>query len=413
MNKPSAYGVYLLLNGLSALARSMIFTVAAVYYVTVVGLNPFQLVFVGTTLMVVILFSEVPTGIIADVYSRRLSIIIGVFLIGVGFLLEGSIPRFEAVLASQLIWGVGFTFTSGASEAWIADELGEHNLGPVYIRGAQASQLGALIGIGVSVALASIRLNLPIMGAGLLLIALAGLLVVVMPERGFRPTRHEPRNPLYLARETFRGGLQLVRRRPVLLTIFSIAFFFGMASETFDRLWEVHFLANFQFPDLGRLEPVVWFGIINAGALLLTLGVAEVVRRRIDTNSHLGAVRALFVINTLLMVSVFTFGLAANFGMALAAYWSAYLLRRTDGPIFTAWINQSLDPNVRATVLSMHGQIDAIGQIAGGPLFGLIATAASTRTAMVAASLVLVPALVLYLRAMLRGPLEPELAYEG
>ncbi len=87
MNKRNAYGVYLLLNGVTALARSMIFTVAAVYYVTVVGLNPFQLVLVGTTLMLVILVSEVPTGIIADVYSRRLSIITGIFLIGIGFLL--------------------------------------------------------------------------------------------------------------------------------------------------------------------------------------------------------------------------------------------------------------------------------------------------------------------------------------
>ena len=158
-NKSNAYGVYLLLNAVGALARSMIFTVAAVYYVTVVGLNPFQLVLVGTTLMVVILLSEIPTGIVADVYSRRLSIIIGVFLIGLGFTIEGLIPRFAAVLASQLIWGVGYTFTSGANEAWIADELGEQQLSPVYVRGAQASQLGGLLGIGVSVALATIQLN--------------------------------------------------------------------------------------------------------------------------------------------------------------------------------------------------------------------------------------------------------------
>jgi DHA3 family tetracycline resistance protein-like MFS transporter len=109
------------------------------------------------------------------------------------------------------------------------------------------------------------------------------------------------------------------------------------------------------------------------------------------------------VINALLMLSVIGFGLAGNFAIALTAYWSANLLRRTDAPIFTAWLNQSLEPSVRATVLSMHGQVDAIGQIAGGPLFGLIATVASTRTAMVAAGLVLAPALLLYLRTMRRG----------
>ncbi len=409
----SVYDVYLLLNAVTALARSMIFTVAAAYYVTVVGLNPFQLVLVGTVLMVVILLSEIPTGVVADVYSRRLSIIVGIFLIGLGFAIEGAIPHFAAVLASQLIWGVGHTFTSGASEAWIADELGEQRLGQVYVRGAQASQLGALIAIGVSVGLATIRLNVPIVGAGLLLIALGVVLLLIMPERGFTPTPRENRSNWHMAHQTFQDALGLVRRRPVLLTILGIAFFFGMASETFDRLWEVHFLHNFQFPDLGRLEPVVWFGIINAGALLLTIAVAVIVRRRLDTNTHIGAVRALLVINALLMASVIAFGLAGNFAIALTAYWAAYLLRRTDGPIFTAWINQSLEPQVRATVLSIHGQVDAIGQIAGGPLFGLIATLTSTRTAMVAAGCVLAPALLLYLRTMFRRPSEPELALES
>ncbi len=96
------------------------------------------------------------------------------------------------------------------------------------------------------------------------------------------------------------------------------------------------------------------------------MGVAEVVRRRVNTDSHIAAVRALCIINTLLMGSVVAFGLASSFGVALAAYWSTYVLRRTDTPILTAWINQSLDRRVRATVLSMHGQVDAIGQIAGG-----------------------------------------------
>ncbi len=391
----------------------MIFTVAAVYYVTVVGLNPLQLVLVGTTLMVVILLSEVPTGVVADVYSRRLSVITGVLLIGLGFIIEGSIPHFAAVLVSQLVWGVGYTFTSGASEAWIADELGEQKLGPVYVRGAQAGQLGALLGIGLSVALAMIQINVPMIAAGLLLIGLGLLLVLVMPEHGFKPTPRENRSTWHMAGETLRSGLRLVRQRTVFMTIFGIAFFFGMASETFDRLWEVHFLSHFVFPLAGRLEPVVWFGIINAGALILSMVVAEVVRRRLDTDSHLGAVRALFVINALLMLSVIAFGLAGNFAIALTAYWSANLLRRTDAPIFTAWLNQSLEPNVRATVLSMHGQVDAIGQIAGGPLFGLIATIASTRTAMVAAGLVLAPALLLYLRTMRRGIVDAPLVVEA
>ena len=123
MRRFQAYTIFCIYSCAMSLLRAMHFTAAAIYYVTVVGLSPFQLVLVGTTLMVVILLAETPTGVLADTYSRRLSVIVGVALIGLGFLLEGLIANFAAVLAAQLIWGVGLTFTSGALEAWIADEL--------------------------------------------------------------------------------------------------------------------------------------------------------------------------------------------------------------------------------------------------------------------------------------------------
>ncbi|MBI4675532.1 MAG: hypothetical protein HY741_28140 [Chloroflexi bacterium] len=80
------------------------------YQVQTVGLNPFQLVLVGTVLEFTAFVAEVPTGILADVYSRRLSILIGFVLVGLGFIVEGSIPQFWSVLLAQVIWGVGATF---------------------------------------------------------------------------------------------------------------------------------------------------------------------------------------------------------------------------------------------------------------------------------------------------------------
>jgi MFS transporter, DHA3 family, tetracycline resistance protein len=391
--------VYLLFCGVMMFARALHFTVYAVYYAQVVGLNPFQLVSVGTTLMVVILLAEVPTGVVADVYSRRLSIIIGTALVGAGFVLEGSVPTFSAVLAAQLVWGVGHTFTSGALEAWIADELGGRDAGPVYIRGGQVGQVGGLLGIGASVALASLALNLPMQISGVVLVVFAVLLALIMPEHGFNPAPRGERSSWQLAAQTVREGAGQVRASRVLLTIMGVTFFFAMASETFDRLWEVHFLNHFAFPQLGALEPVVWFGIINAGALLLSIAGSEIARRRVDTTSNTATVRALAVMTVLLVASVIGFGMAGGFAVALAAYWSAALLRQVYGPIYVAWLNQNIESRTRATVNSLAGQIDAIGQIAGGPPFGAIATLASTRVAMVAAALTLLPTLGLYRRS--------------
>jgi len=133
--------VYLIMNAAASLSYAMVFTVSGVYLVTVVGLNPLQLVLVGTSLEVAVLLFEVPTGVVADVYSRRLSIIIGMFGIGAGFVLWGATPVFAAVLLAQVIWGIGYTFTSGADTAWIADEVGE--------RATAASVRAALVASGV------------------------------------------------------------------------------------------------------------------------------------------------------------------------------------------------------------------------------------------------------------------------
>ena len=123
--KLNARFVYLFIEFSASAFFSMMFVVTSLYEATVAGLTPVQLILVGTALEVSAFVFEVPTGIVADVYSRRLSIIIGYVLMGLGFLVEGFFPAFLPILLAQVIWGLGYTFTSGATQAWITDEIGE------------------------------------------------------------------------------------------------------------------------------------------------------------------------------------------------------------------------------------------------------------------------------------------------
>jgi DHA3 family tetracycline resistance protein-like MFS transporter len=129
MQRLNGYTVFLFQEFTASLLYAMIFTVSILSQVQTVGLNPFQLVLVGTVLELSAFVAEVPTGLVADVYSRRLSVIVGFVLVGLGFIVEGSIPQFWAILLAQVIWGIGATFQSGALEAWVADEVGEANAG--------------------------------------------------------------------------------------------------------------------------------------------------------------------------------------------------------------------------------------------------------------------------------------------
>ena len=399
MYRQDAYKVYLLLQGVAALIYAVIFTVNLVYQVSVAQLTLLQLVLVGTVLEATVFLFEVPTGVVADIYSRRLSVILGYFIIGLGFILEGSLPFFWAIAGGQALWGLGYTFTSGATQAWISDEIGEAAAGNAFIRGSQAGTVGALIGILVSVWLGSIRVNIPIVVGGALFMSLGLFLILVMPEAGFKPTPSEQRTSWGSMISTFQGGLRMVNRRPILYTILLIGLFYGLYSEGYDRLWTKHILENFNLPTLNGLKPVAWFGVINAVGMLLSLASTEIVRRKIDIQQHKSITGLLMLVTGVLAASLVGFAWAMDFSLALILIWLIGMARDVISPVYTGWVNQRIDSRVRATLLSMSSQVDAVGQVAGGPLLGMIGNTFSVRAAITASGLILSPVLGLFARA--------------
>jgi DHA3 family tetracycline resistance protein-like MFS transporter len=404
-----AYPVYLGIKGAFALFFTLWATVASVYRIEVVHLDPLRLVLLGTALEVSVFLFEVPTGVLADTYGRRRSVITGCLLMGSGFALEGAVPKFAAVLVAQAVWGIGYTFISGALEAWIADEDPDRDLGRVYLRGEQADYIGSFAGIPASVLLGLVALNIPLLVGGALTISLGLALIFAMPERNFRPSPREGRSSLQQVGATARGGARLVRSRPVLLMLLAAALFSGMAEEGFDRLNPKQFLDVVGLPDVGGLEPVVWFGLIGAGGLVLSYVAAGIVARRLDVGSPAVAARLLLVLDALTIVGMLAFALAGSFAFALAAFWFTTLLRRVAEPVYLTWINEGLDPGVRATVISMSSQSGALGEASAGPVIGAIGNLFGVRPALTVAALILSPTLLLYTRAIRYGGVEPEL----
>ncbi len=398
-SKLSAYTVYLIFTGITSLSFSLIFTVNLVYQVETARLNPLQLVLVGTVLEFVAFVCQIPTGVLADMYSRRLAVILGILLFGIAFVLEGSFPRFDVILVSQILFGIGATLSDGAEQAWIADEVGEMKVGHVFLRSTQVGLLGGLLGAIVSVGFASIRINLPIVIGGALSMGVAGFLLLFMPESNFHPISKTERRTWRDMGNTFRSGLHVVRGRSILIAILLIALFYGLYSEGFDRLWTAHFLANFAFPTLGQLKPVVWFGIISVASSLLTLAATEVISRWVNITRQRVLICALFVINTLGVMSILVFVLAGNFFLAVAAVLLFKVFRAVNDPLYTTWLTQNIDAKVRATVISMRGQVDAFGQIVGGPPVGYIGKMFSIQTALLASCALLSPVLFLYVYA--------------
>ena len=401
VNKLSAYKTYLLFSAITAMCFSLVATVMIVYHIEIVHLNPLQLILVGTTLELACFIFKIPTGIVADVYSRKLSIVIGGVLTGVGFILEGSISSFVFVLVAQIVWGLGSTFISGSLEAWIAEEEKNKDLDEIYIKGAQAGQIGAFIGIVLSTVIANFSVRLPIIVSGVLFIILALFLWLYMPENNFKPSAPGDLNTFKKMVYTFKSGLKFVKSKSIIMILLAVTLFYGLSSEGYDRLSNAHFLQDTTLPKLGNLSSVTWFGIFGILGMILSFIVMHFMAKNLKNEDNRKNGKLLLCINILYISSMLIFALTRNFSLMLIAYLATNTFRIINEPIFSAWLNGHIDDNSRATVLSINGQMNSLGQILGGPIIGIIATNISVSIGIVCTSLLVAPVLVLYIISMI------------
>ena len=411
MRRADAHRVWLGYRGVEAFAFGLGWTVAPVFFIRELDFSPLELVLAGTALEVAYFLFEIPTGVVADTYGRRISAILGLLGLGIGFVVTGFAGGVGVVLAAAAFMGFTWTFKSGAEDAWITDEVGPEQVGRSFQLGAQAARIGALLGIGAAVVLALIDLRLPIVAGGVVLVAFAAVLALVMPETNFRSARREDLSALASMAGTAREGGGLIRRQPILLLIVGISFCLGVSDEGFDRLWEAQFLVEVGVPGFAGLDQVVWFGVLAAGATLLSLLVAQPLVRRFAAMGPARMARSLFVFDALRIVGLLAFALAGSFGVALAAFWGARLARSLAAPVHSTWLNANVaDSRVRATVLSMTNVFESAGEWGGGPALGGIGNVFGIRAAIAGSAAALVPALALYGRAIRYHGRVPEVA---
>lgn len=409
----NATKVYMIKSFLTSLANTTMFTTYALYYIVTLGFNPFELLLIGTVLELSVLVFEGITGVVADTYSRRRSVIIGMFLLGIGFAMQGIVPALDAwvpvfsvfglVLFSQVISGLGYTFISGADTAWIVDEVGEEKIGTIFMKAKRYSLFGNLLGIALSVALATLAPHLPYLIGGLMYLGLGVFLFLFMKETGFVPReREQGASHVKEMIQTWTSGAKVIRSQPILMLILFVTLFTGAASEGYDRLWEAHLIAEIGFPELAAISMPMWFGIIAALASLLGLIVVGIVEKRLDVNNERVVLVGMFTLTGLKIAAMIAFAFSPSFSWALVALLLIGVIQSLSSPLYDTWLNLNIESSVRATVLSMMGQSNALGQTAGGPAVGWIGTRFSIRASLVAAAILLAPILIVFGRALRR-----------
>jgi MFS transporter, DHA3 family, tetracycline resistance protein len=397
--------------GLVAASSFSPFVVLAVYFVRVVHMSPLQLVLTGTVMEAAIFVFEVPTGAFADTFGRKLSLIVAFVIQGTAVVIVGAVPSFWVIAAAWALWGFGWTFESGTWEAWLADEIGVDRLPGVLMRATRVGYGSGIAGLLVGVGIAMWNIQAAVIFGGVVTIAMGVACIFVMPETGWsrKPVEHRLSAPRELA-STASTAVRFVRAQPVLLLLIAATVVAGASSEAFDRLWEAHFIRDVGLPHVGSLDPIVWFGLFGILISVIGLVISSLVIKRFENSSSPLLARSLLWLTTVLTVALVAFGLARSLAFALCALLVAQAARSLIAPVYMAWLNRQItDSSVRATVISIAGQADAIGQAGGGPGLGAIGNAFGLRAALVAGGLVLAPAIALYGRAVAHHGREPEL----
>jgi MFS family permease len=217
---------YFLYTALKNLGFGLFVAIWVIYLQQRRGLSLTQATIVDLTFLIVATFGEVPTGIVADTYGRKVSMVIGSVLMSVSMLAWPIAPTIPLVVIAYAGMAFGFTFLSGAEEALFFESL--KRLGRIGDYQRLAGQIGATtlgafaIGNAASGLLATVDLIVPFLGGGLCIVA---MLVIVLTLRE-PPSEAQPDGQ---ARKSYRQvlghALAVMKKRPALrYPLFYLAF---------------------------------------------------------------------------------------------------------------------------------------------------------------------------------------------
>jgi MFS family permease len=395
---PNITTVFVRWIALRAVLHRGYWLVTSLYLVVDAHLSAFELVFLGTAQGIIALVVEVPAGVVADTLSRKWALVIAHTLVGTSMVLTGLVTAFPALVATQMLWGVGWAFASGADVAWVTDELGDpHRIGRVLAAGARWEQLGSAGGmIGFGLLALAVGRSPAMVVAGVAMVVLGLYVVARFTEHGFTPTRTRrwQRSVTILRR-----GVALARHdHEILLVLVATALING-AAEAFGRLYPKR-LVEIGFPS--HPDPIVWFTGLGISAFAAGALALRGVEARID---GAGGIRRAYAtaccVGVLgLLVLAGAPGYVAGSAGVLLVGGIALTVTRAVGAI---WVNRRTASDVRATMQALLAQAEYGGEILLGVALGAIAQVTTITVAFACAAAFIGCAAVLVLRSRTDG----------
>jgi MFS family permease len=361
--------VYLILLLLHTLAASFIWGINTLFLLDA-GLTNAQAFAANAFFTAGLVLFEVPTGVLADTRGRRMSYLIGALTLTIATLLylfmwRVSAPFWAWALTSAFL-GLGFTFFSGAVQAWLVDALKATGFeGPVesvFAKGEIVQGIAMLTGSVAGGYIAQLtNLGVPYILRAIALAVSFVLAFVLMRDVGFKPRRGG--RLVVEMKKVLRDGVQFgLRKRPLRWLMLASIFTDGVGIYAFYAM-QPYLLELYGKPHAygvaGLAAAIVGGAQIAGGMLVPHLG--RIFRRR--TSVLLASV----FLSTVILAAI---GFLPRFGIAVVLLVLWGLLFASIMPVRQAYLNGLIPSEQRATVLSLDSMFASSGGVVVQPILG-------------------------------------------
>jgi MFS family permease len=363
---------YIVLTLFSTLASSFIWGINTLFLLDA-GLNNAQAFAVNAFFTAGTFLFELPTGVIADTRGRRTSYLLGASTLLVSTLLyllmwQTHAPIWGWAIASILL-GLGFTFFSGATEAWLVDALNATGftgqLESVFARAQVVGGGAMLIGTVAGGYLAqATNLAIPYIVRAALLGLTFAVAWFLMRDIGFTPTRSTDLRAE--VSNIVKGAIDAGWHNPaVRWLMLSSPFISGVGFYAFYAM-QPYLLDLYGDPTAFGIAGLA--AAVLAGAQIVGGLAVPWVRRRFRRRTQL-----LLVATLLSVVFIALVGLVPSFFVALGFFVLWALLFALSGPVRQAFVNGCIPSEQRATVLSFDSLLGSAGGVVAQPVLGRVA----------------------------------------
>ena len=360
---------YLLLMLGNTLAASLIWGINTIFLLDA-GLSNFEAFAANAFFTAGMVIFEVPTGIVADTTGRRTSYLLGTVALGVSTLLyvllwQVNAPFWQWAIVSILL-GLGFTFFSGAVEAWLVDALtaagftGE--MEAVFGRGQVVSGIAMLTGSVAGGFIAQqTNLGVPFVLRGVILIMMFVVAFRLMHDIGFTPDKTG--NAIQEVRKIAVASMDYGWRVPAVKWLMVEALFTGGVGIYGFYALQPYLLELYGNPQAYQIAGLV--AAIVAGAQILGGMAASRIRSLFHRRTS-----ALISTSILSVLTLGLIGIVENFWavVALIVVWG--LLFAASMPIRQTYLNGLIPSRQRATILSFDSLMESTGGVWAQPLLG-------------------------------------------